>query len=185
MKSLNDWTKANLPNADEGDGNDRGPLPKFEHRLTSSRMKELQLLSLRGALTLQLIFATAACGYSERAGDFTYSCQQGVYGVDGPSCELYLTEQYVLRYGEGSGDSVVLAFAFVRGQGSVGFIDALGDDIVRRIGLDERVLVIQTGDGRIFVAPARPERFPAVVGPLTQSDFEARYPNAPTWRYVQ
>lgn len=130
-----------------------------------------------------LVLAIAACGYSERLGDFTYSCHAGVYGVDGPSCELFLTEHYMLRYGEGSGDNVVLAFATE--HGSANFIDELGEDIVRRIGLDERVLTVQTGDGRIFVAPARPERWPNVVGPLTQTEFEARYPNAPVWRQVQ
>jgi len=146
-------------------------------------MKLPTTLALRNALVLAPLVALGACAYSERAGDFTYLCHNGVYGVDGPSCELYLTEHYMLRYGEGSGDDVVLAFA--NEHGSAGFIDALGNDIVRRVGLDERILVVQTGDGRIFVAPAHTERSPAVVGPLTQAEFAARYPNAPSWRQVQ
>lgn len=137
------------------------------------------------ALALASLLTLNACGYAQRAGDFTYACRRAFHPLDGPSCEHRLTEHYLLRYGEGSGDHVVLAFQFDAHSGSAGLIDDLGDDVVRRIGLDEHLLVVQSGDGRIFVAPAHPERLPEIIGPLTEAEFATRYPNAPRWREVQ
>lgn len=135
------------------------------------------------ALALASLLALSACGWTERAGDFTYSCSSAFHPLDGPSCRHCLTEHYLLRYGEGSGDHVVLAFETE--HGSAGLVDALGDDVVRRIGLNDELLVVQTGNGRIFVAPGRTERWPEVIGPLTEEEFTARYPSAPPWREVQ
>ena len=140
---------------------------------------------MRTSLALLMLIAVAGCGYSETSGDFRYSCHGGTHGVDGPSCELYLTEHYLLRYGEGSGDNVVLAWSFAKGEGSGGLLQDLGDDFVHRVGLDEQLLTVQTGDGRIFVASAQAKSFPDIVGPLTQSELKAQYPGAPAWRQVQ
>jgi hypothetical protein len=56
---------------------------------------------------------------------------------------------------------------------------------VRRIGLDDQLLVAQTRDGDHFVAPAHTDKWPQVIGPLTAEEFAARYPDAPPWRWVQ
>jgi hypothetical protein len=142
-------------------------------------------LNVRHSLALPMLLAVVGCGYSELSGDFRYSCHGGAYGVDGPSCELYLTEHYLLRYGEGSGDRVVLAWTSAKGEGSSGLLQDLGGDFVRRVGLNEQLLTVQTGDGRIFVAPAQDEHFPDIAGPLTQTEFNAQYPGAPSWKLVQ
>jgi hypothetical protein len=143
--------------------------------------RSIRRLSLSGALFL------GACGWSERVGDFTYNCHDGIHPLDGPSCELNLTDHYLLRYGEGSGDNVILAFRFDSTSGSGGVFNFRQEDdnIVSRLGLDDRVLTAQLRSGAIYVAPANPDGFPDLVGPLSEEEFAARYPNAPPWRDVQ
>lgn len=136
------------------------------------------------ALTFTTLLAITACGWTERAGDFTYVCHSGVYGVDAPSCEHRLTDSYLLRYGEGSGDHVILALE-IRNHGSAALIDSSTTDVVRRIGLNDNILVAQTNSGAIYVAAAHPAPGYDVAGPFTAQAFTARYPNAPPWREVQ
>lgn len=136
------------------------------------------------AIALASLLAVGACGWTETAGDFTYRCKDGAYVVDGPSCEHRLTDHYLLRYGEGSGDYAILAYQFDENSGSGGLIDQR-EDIIVRLGLDDRLLTMQTRSGLIYVAAAYPQRYPDIIGPLSEHEFAARYPSAPPWRDVQ
>ena len=137
------------------------------------------------ALALMSLVALSACGWTERTGEFTYVCRSAIHPLDGPSCNHQLTDRYLLRYGEGSGDHIVLAYA-PDDTGSGALISQLGgDDLVQLIGLDEHLLVVQSQSGRIYVAPAHPEGWPKIVGPLTEEEFATRFPDAPPWKLVQ
>lgn len=107
-----------------------------------------------------------------------------MYGVDAPSCEHRLSDSYLLRYGEGSGDNVIFALE-IRNHGSAALIDSSATDVVRRIGLNDNILVAQTNTGEIYAAAAHPAPGYDVAGPFTEQEFTARYPNAPPWREVQ
>lgn len=139
---------------------------------------------LNRALALASLVLLGACGWRETAGDFTYQCSSSVHPLDAPHCEHRLTDDYLLRYGEGSGDHVVLAYE-IRPHGSAALFDETSDDIVARLGLDEEIIAAQLRSGRIFVAPARPVPPFDIIGPLSEDEFTARYPNAPPWREVQ
>lgn len=128
------------------------------------------------------VIAVGACGWTESAGDFNYSCIRGGGMFDGPSCEHRLTERYSLRYGEGSGDNIILTY---ESHGRAPLIQGLGDDLITKIALDDRLLVMETADGRFFVAPAHAERWPELVGPLSVEEFRSRYPDVDEWRNVQ
>jgi hypothetical protein len=138
---------------------------------------------LSRALAFGLLVMLGACGWRETAVDFTYRCADSFHPLDGPHCEHWLTSRYLLRYGEGSGDYIVLAFS-PDGGGSGGLIDQR-QDRVAQLGLDNQLLVVRTRDGLIYVAPAHPEGWPDIVGPLAEEEFAARYPSAPQWRDVQ
>jgi hypothetical protein len=135
------------------------------------------------AVALASLAALGACGWTEAAGEFTYRCADSFHPLDGPHCEHRLTDDYLLRYGEGSGDHVVLAYE-IDGS-SAALINETADDVVAQLGLDDRLLVIRLRSGRIFVAPTRPTRPLDIVGPLSEEEFETHYPNAPPWRDVQ
>jgi hypothetical protein len=132
-----------------------------------------------------LFLGLAACGSTETAGDFTYACTPGGGMYDGPSCEHRLTDHYLLRYGESSGDNVTLDFEFSRDGGSARLIADSSQDIVTQIALDDRILAVRLRSGRIFVAPAKPARWPEITGPLDEQTFSARFANPPRWREVQ
>ena len=134
-------------------------------------------------VALAPLMAIGACGWSEAKGDFTYRCADSFHPLDGPHCEHRLTDDYLLRYGEGSGNHVVLAYE-INGS-SAALINEAADDVVAQLGLDDGLLVVRLRSGRIFVAPARPTRPLDLVGPLSEEEFTARYPNAPPWRDVQ
>jgi hypothetical protein len=130
------------------------------------------------------LLGLGACVVSESAGDFTYICAAGGGMFDGPSCEHRLTDRYLLRYGEGSGDNVILAYV-VDGGGSAALIDHASHDVVAQLGLDDRLIVVKLRSGRIYVAPAQTEGWPEIVGPLTEQEFASQYTNPPSWRTVQ
>jgi hypothetical protein len=136
-------------------------------------------------IAVALFFGLAACGWTESAGDFTYACERGGGMFDGPSCEHRLTDHYLLRYGEGSGDNVVLAYENSRDGGSAALIEGSSQDIVTQLALDERILAVKLRSGRIFVAPANPAGWPEIAGPLDDQTFSARFANPPKWRDVQ
>jgi hypothetical protein len=132
------------------------------------------------------LLALGACGWTERAGDFTYACANAFHPLDAPSCEHRLTEHYMLRYGEGSGDEIVLAYR-IDDSSSAGLFDfsQRGSNIVRQLALDDDILVAQIQSGEIYVAPAHANRAPRLDGPFTEAEFATRYPSAPPWREVQ
>ena len=134
------------------------------------------------ATTVALVLS--ACS-QQTIGDFAYTCMPGGGMFDGRSCTSQLTNRYSLRSGEGSGLNVELTFEHGDGSGAR-LIQTLGDeDLVRKIGLDDRLLVAQTRDGKYFVAPAQTDEWPMVIGPLSAEEFAAKYPNAPQWKLVQ
>lgn len=139
---------------------------------------------MRRAIAIASLAALGACGWTESAGDFTYRCADSFHPLDAPHCEHRLTDDYLLRYGEGSGDNVVLAYE-IDDLGSAGLINDAADDVVAQLGLDEQLLVVRLRSGRIYVAPASPTRPLNIVGPLSEEEFAARYPDAPQWREVQ
>jgi hypothetical protein len=139
---------------------------------------------LTRAVAAAPLIALGACGWSESTGDFTYQCADSFHPLDGPHCEHRLTDDYLLRYGEGSGDHVVLAYE-IDPHGSAALINESADDVVAQLGLDDRLLIVRLRSGCIFVAPARPTRPLDIVGPLSEEEFAARYPSAPSWRDVQ
>lgn len=135
-------------------------------------------------VALAPLMALCACGWSEAKGDFTYRCADSFHPLDAPHCEHRLTEDYLLRYGEGSGDHIVLAYE-IDGHGSAGLINEAADDVVAQLGTNDRLLIVRLRSGHIFVAPARPTRPLDIVGPLTEEEFVTRYPDAPAWKDVQ
>jgi len=139
--------------------------------------------SNRGVALLSLV-ALGACGWTETAGDFAYRCGDSFHPLDAPHCEHRLTDDYLLRYGEGSGDNIVLAYE-IDDLGSAALINDTADDVVAQLGLDEQLLVVRLRSGRIYVAPASPTRPLDIVGPISEQEFTTRYPNAPPWRDVQ
>jgi hypothetical protein len=140
---------------------------------------------LNRAVALASLAALGACGgWSETVGDFNYNCANSFHPLDAPHCEHRLTDSFLLRYGEGSGDEVVLAYE-IGDDGSAALINESARDSVAQLGLDDEVLVVRLRSGRIFVAPARATRPFDIVGPLSEEEFAARYPNAPPWREVQ
>jgi hypothetical protein len=108
------------------------------------------------ASALAFLLGLSACVGSESAGDFTYVCVTGGGKFDGASCEHRL-----------SGDNLILAYV-VDGGESAALIDDASHDGVAQLGLDDRLLVVKLRSGRIYVALAHTERWPEIVGPLTE-----------------
>jgi hypothetical protein len=132
-----------------------------------------------------LILGLAACDWAETKGDFKYTCKAGGGMADSPSCKRRLTDHYLLRYGEGSGDHVVLAWEFSPDEGRAALIDSSSQDIVTQVALDDRMLAAKLQSGRIYVAPANASDWPSISGPFDQQTFAARFANPPKWRAVQ
>lgn len=124
------------------------------------------------------------CGWAETTGDFTYRCADSFHPPDAPHCEHRLTDDYLLRCGEGSGDNIVLAYE-IDDLGSAALISDTANDVVAQLGLDEQNLVVRLRSDRIYVAPSSPTRPLDIVGPLSEEEFAVRCPNAPPWRDVQ
>lgn len=130
------------------------------------------------------VLLLAACS-QETVGNFTYNCGPGGGMFDGKACEHRLSGQYLLRYGEGSGDRIVLALDLGDGA-SAGLLQGLDEgDFVEAIAFDRNLLVARTRHGRFYAVLAGSEKWPKVTGPMSAEVFADSYPNAPAWREVQ